>query len=219
MCTNEMWRRLGVSAAAVVLATLALAALASPASAQEIQIPAAVSERIDAGLEHTCAIDDDGEVHCWGSNLAGQLGYGNSAQAGKARIGDNETPASAGAVDLGGVDAWKVATGLYHSAILVDRSVACWGLNTSGTLGSGNQDPEQRLHRRRRGAGSRARGARPEPHGQGDRRRWQSHLRHHRPGQGDLLGQQRVRSAGITDVGLNNTPATAPDGDVDLGGG
>lgn len=102
----------------------------------------AMRERIDAGDEHTCAVDDAGAVRCWGLNSVGQLGHGNNAFPVRIEIGDDETPASAGVVDLGGTAALKVASGADHScAVLVDASVACWGHNTNGILGSGAQDP------------------------------------------------------------------------------
>jgi alpha-tubulin suppressor-like RCC1 family protein len=44
---------------------------------------------------HVCALLDTGSVRCWGHNGDGQLGYGNTVT-----IGDNETPASAGDVDV-----------------------------------------------------------------------------------------------------------------------
>ncbi len=56
---------------------------------------------IQAGGRHTFALLDNGRVRCWGLASEGQLGYANTRN-----IGDNEKPASAGPVDLGG----KVAT-------------------------------------------------------------------------------------------------------------
>ncbi|MGB0210474.1 MAG: hypothetical protein ACPGCX_10350, partial [Ilumatobacteraceae bacterium] len=35
-----------------------------------------------AGGEHTCAVLDDGSLHCWGLNDFGQLGLGDIADRG-----------------------------------------------------------------------------------------------------------------------------------------
>ncbi len=51
---------------------------------------------VSVGRFHTCARLDDGSVRCWGLGDNGLLGY-CSAQS----IGDDETPAAAGPVDLG----------------------------------------------------------------------------------------------------------------------
>ncbi|MCA9638813.1 MAG: DUF4215 domain-containing protein, partial [Myxococcales bacterium] len=48
---------------------------------------------IAAGNRHTCVVSVDGEVHCWGGNASGQLGYPNMANS----IGDNELPNSVAA--------------------------------------------------------------------------------------------------------------------------
>ncbi len=50
---------------------------------------------IVAGSRHTCAKTVKDEVRCWGASNSGQLGYGNLES-----IGDNETPANAGVVQL-----------------------------------------------------------------------------------------------------------------------
>ena len=51
---------------------------------------------VSAGQRHTCARLDDGSVRCWGSANNGRLGYCNEI-----RIGDDESPASAGPVAFG----------------------------------------------------------------------------------------------------------------------
>lgn len=48
-----------------------------------------------SGHEHNCVLLDTGRLRCWGANGGGQLGYGHTD-----RIGDDETPASAGDVPL-----------------------------------------------------------------------------------------------------------------------
>ncbi|MGI8413608.1 MAG: hypothetical protein ACR2QA_14215 [Solirubrobacteraceae bacterium] len=90
---------------------------------------------LDAGAYHTCAILDDGSVRCWGYGASGQLGYGNTHN-----VGDDETPASVGPVDLGPSRSAKaIAAGDYHTcAILDDDSVRCWGFGAEGRLGYGN---------------------------------------------------------------------------------
>lgn len=92
---------------------------------------------IAAGVSHTCAILDDGRVTCWGYAESGRLGYGNLDD-----VGDDETPATAGTVDLGlGVTATAITAADDHTcAILTGGAVKCWGGGNSGLLGLGNFD-------------------------------------------------------------------------------
>jgi alpha-tubulin suppressor-like RCC1 family protein len=89
------------------------------------------AEAISAG-RHTCAVLNLGAVRCWGTNRFGQLGYGHTAS-----IGETETPAAAGPVDLGaGRKATAISAGELHTcARLDDDSVRCWGFGGNGRLG------------------------------------------------------------------------------------
>ncbi|HET8639482.1 MAG TPA: Ig-like domain-containing protein, partial [Solirubrobacterales bacterium] len=89
---------------------------------------------VAVGNNHTCAIANDGTVHCWGVGTSGQLGYGNTET-----IGDNETPAAVGSVDLGGRNAVGITAGSNFTCALLDNgTVRCWGAAGSGQLGYGN---------------------------------------------------------------------------------
>jgi len=89
---------------------------------------------VAAGVAHTCALLDTGAVRCWGDAAFGQLGYGNTEA-----IGDDETPASAGDVSLGGT-ATSIDAGEFHTcAVMEGGDVRCWGSNGSfGMLGLGH---------------------------------------------------------------------------------
>lgn len=90
---------------------------------------------VTAGDGHTCALLASGHVRCWGANYWGQLGYGHT-QA----IGDDEVPATAGNVPLGGL-ATAVAAGSRHTcALLVSGDVRCWGIGSYGKLGYGSTE-------------------------------------------------------------------------------
>ena len=95
---------------------------------------------IAAGRDHSCALLDDNSVKCWGRNLNGQLGQGDTVDR-----GDNagEMGDALPAIDLGsGRTAQTISTGGYHScALLDDNSVKCWGSNSSGQLGQGDRNP------------------------------------------------------------------------------
>lgn len=93
---------------------------------------------ISAGGSHTCALLDNGKVRCWGSAFTGQLGYGNTHN-----IGDNESPAAAGPINLGpGRTATTISAGNGHTCAVLDNGrVRCWGYNAYGGLGYGNTDP------------------------------------------------------------------------------
>jgi alpha-tubulin suppressor-like RCC1 family protein len=91
--------------------------------------------QLAAGWFHTCARLDSGKLRCWGSSIRGQLGYGNDET-----IGDDETPASAGDLNVGGIVA-HVSAGYHHTcASLTDGSVRCWGHNNWGQLGYANRE-------------------------------------------------------------------------------
>ncbi|MFN3258091.1 MAG: RCC1 domain-containing protein [Ilumatobacter sp.] len=78
-----------------------------------------------------CVILESGDVQCWGSNDGGQVGTGDNGPSGDTLrdIGDDETPASVGPVDLGpGNTATAIAGGRLHNcAILQTGEVRCWG--------------------------------------------------------------------------------------------
>jgi alpha-tubulin suppressor-like RCC1 family protein len=82
---------------------------------------------ISAGVDHSCAVLDDGSASCWGSDRVGQLGNDDAAV-------DQPTPV---AVALpAGRRAVAISAGSYHScAVLDDGSASCWGSDSLGQLG------------------------------------------------------------------------------------
>ena len=89
--------------------------------------------QVAVGRYHTCVLLRTGGVRCWGYNSEGQLGYGHTST-----IGDDEMPASAGDVNLGGA-VTQIAAGSSHTcALLTGGAVRCWGLNSYGQLGYGH---------------------------------------------------------------------------------
>jgi alpha-tubulin suppressor-like RCC1 family protein len=80
---------------------------------------------IAAGGAHACAVLQDAEVGCWGSNASGQLGNGTTVSAIKPVVVSSL------------LDAQEVATGFDHScARRASGAVVCWGNNANGQLGN-----------------------------------------------------------------------------------
>lgn len=80
------------------------------------------------GVTHTCVLQADETVHCWGGNTYGQLGLGHK--------GPSELPPPA--LELGG-PVLSIAAGGYHNcAVMKDGQVRCWGQNNHGQLGNGD---------------------------------------------------------------------------------
>ncbi len=109
----------------------------TPGSVGPVDLGGQAAVAVSVGRRHTCAVLDDGSVRCWGYGFYGQLGYGNTRY-----VGDDETPGSAGPVDLdpgpGVGRAVAISAGDYHTcARLDDRSVRCWGQGANGRLGYG----------------------------------------------------------------------------------
>jgi alpha-tubulin suppressor-like RCC1 family protein len=106
----------------------------SPASAGDVSLGGAIVQLTSSSTsQHTCARLTTGSVRCWGRNAHGQLGQGHTHS-----IGDDETPATAGSVSVGGT-VLQLATGAEHTCALLSPGVLkCWGRNESGQLGLGN---------------------------------------------------------------------------------
>ena len=85
-----------------------------------------------AGGRHTCALLAQGGVRCWGANVDGQLGGGNTvattALVPVAGITNAVAITSGGPSETGGG---------YTCALLADGTARCWGANESGQLADG----------------------------------------------------------------------------------
>jgi alpha-tubulin suppressor-like RCC1 family protein len=81
-------------------------------------------KNISAGYNHTCAIDFDDKLWCWGSNMNGALGI----SGGNSSVLINVTP----------FNSFKeVSGGLYFTcAIDLTDKTWCWGTNNRGQLGN-----------------------------------------------------------------------------------
>lgn len=92
---------------------------------------------LGAGESHTCAVNQDGNVSCWGNNAYGQLGIGSSV-ASKGKALSELAPSY---VSLGtGRTALSVAVGSNFTCTILDNGkVKCWGNNDYGQLGLGDK--------------------------------------------------------------------------------
>ncbi len=104
-----------------------------PADAGDVDVGGPVAQVV-AGTA-VCAVLEGGSLRCWGHGMFGRLGYGNTDN-----VGDDETPADVGDVDVGG-SVTQVDTGAIHTcALLEDGTVRCWGTPDYGQLGYGNAE-------------------------------------------------------------------------------
>jgi len=79
---------------------------------------------VAAGEAHSCAVAWTGELFCWGANMDGQLGAGDTApRTDPVAVTGDWTDAAAGA---------KHTCGLAR-----EGAAACWGKNTEGQVGDG----------------------------------------------------------------------------------
>lgn len=96
-------------------------------------------QKLAEGSSFGCALDDQGQVLCWGLNTSGQLGTGATSTPGMDRARPDST---APVVKLSGqplTGATDIAVGSSHACALTsDGNAWCWGIGTSGQLGTGN---------------------------------------------------------------------------------
>ena len=84
-----------------------------------VAIGGSVSE-ISVSWYSSCALLDSDKLRCFGSGGYGQLGYGNTQD-----IGDDEAPATAGDVQVGG-KVKQIAAGPDHTCVvLTNGKVRC----------------------------------------------------------------------------------------------
>jgi len=94
-------------------------------------------QSVAAGASHVCAVLADGRVKCWGDNLNGKLGLGDTTPRGT--LPGQMGPALP-AVDLGaGRTALQVSAGAEHTCARLDNgALKCWGRGFWGELGQGD---------------------------------------------------------------------------------
>ncbi|MEU4626921.1 hypothetical protein AB0G04_43990 [Actinoplanes sp. NPDC023801] len=108
-----------------VTVTMLAAVTPGPAVARQPDGPAA---RLAAGGSHTCALDGNGRISCWGQGGFGQLG--NSSDADRSRPVAVNAPA--------GETFTHLAAGGNHTCGLArNTGVYCWGSGRHGALGYG----------------------------------------------------------------------------------
>lgn len=88
---------------------------------------------ISIGFSHDCAIVTSGGVKCWGRNGVGQLGNGTTI--------DSLKPVDV--LGLAGKVVGVSVGGSSSCALLANGSVQCWGQNSSGQLGTGDETDTQ----------------------------------------------------------------------------
>ena len=84
---------------------------------------------ISTGYNHSCGIfTTSNTLQCWGDNVLGQLGLGDTT--------DRSTPTT---VNLGtGRSALAVSAGYQHTCAILDNGkIKCWGRGDGGQLGNG----------------------------------------------------------------------------------
>jgi hypothetical protein len=81
---------------------------------------------IAVGAYHTCALEPNGHVVCWGRNSDGQTGHDGSNSPAQPKVIASIT------------NAVQIAAGGYHTCVLLGNGgVQCWGNNDKGQVGDG----------------------------------------------------------------------------------
>lgn len=90
--------------------------------------------QIAGGEGHTCGLEGNGTVSCWGRNNHGQLGDGSSAQRTLPTLVRTTQRFT------------EISAGFYHTCgVTVSAEVWCWGHNNQGQQGQGTQSGDKLL--------------------------------------------------------------------------
>jgi alpha-tubulin suppressor-like RCC1 family protein len=129
LAANRLITRLATSLLTIALLVGALFS----ASAAPVQAVGELTTTSSTGPNHTCAVNADGTLWCWGYAGSNYMrGY----------LGDGTTLGSTVPVQIGGDADWaSVSAGDTHScAVKNDGRLFCWGSNFNGQLGTGVRD-------------------------------------------------------------------------------
>ena len=99
--------------------------------------------QVHIGIDHVCALTNDGEALCWGNGSSGQLGSGGEAPVVSGPLSYSPYPLkvvdvgeSLGGRPLRGIR--QLAVGFYNTyALTYDQKVLSWGYGNDGRLGVG----------------------------------------------------------------------------------
>ena len=117
---------------------------------QNIDYIGVTIKNVTIGANHSCALLSNGEVKCWGDNSDGKLGLGVPPVDSATAFGDglNEMGDNLPKVNLFSNEEYeviKIVSGLEHNCALIKvaefgtrQRVKCWGKNTYGQLGTGD---------------------------------------------------------------------------------
>jgi alpha-tubulin suppressor-like RCC1 family protein len=85
---------------------------------------------VASGQDGSCALRAAGSLFCWGGNGSGNLG-----------LGDREQRMEPTALAVPSTGAWEaVSVDTFHACAIAGGDLYCWGRNTEGQLGSGDND-------------------------------------------------------------------------------
>lgn len=88
-----------------------------------------IFKEIGAGYFFTCGLTTEGRAFCWGSNVSSELGNGNSLSQVNVPV-----PVAGGHIFR------TIEVGGYHTCGITPNDVLyCWGANTYGKLGTGDE--------------------------------------------------------------------------------
>lgn len=88
--------------------------------------------RVVAGEVHTCALRSDGSLWCWGSDATQDSGF---------PLGISSTEQPVGPTQIG-AERWRslAARSGHTCAVSQNNAMSCWGRNTRGQLGTGDDE-------------------------------------------------------------------------------
>ena len=86
--------------------------------------------QISAGESHTCALANNGNAYCWGTNEFGELGTGTTFKPG--------VTASAAPLPVSVTAPTAIAAGDTHTCSVENQRMSCWGRGKYGQLANGD---------------------------------------------------------------------------------
>jgi alpha-tubulin suppressor-like RCC1 family protein len=92
-----------------------------------------IVKQISIGVQVACALTNDQEVYCWGSNHEGYLGLGENAPSANVLPTRIDTTGA-----LNGLGIVQISSDFHNTcAIATDYKAYCWGENSIGLVGNG----------------------------------------------------------------------------------